>query len=311
MKRIAMLALAAALLLPGAAEAQLFAKVGTFGAQFLQIGTSARATGMGSAFTAVADDASSVFWNPAGLVEVRGNEFMAAQVEWPADINLSSAVLAFNPRILPGTFALSVRSLWLDPMPVRTAYLPEGDGQTFDAGMVGFGFSYSRFWTDKFSAGFTLNYLHLGLAEEAVNTASFDFGIMYRIGVRDLRLGMAIQNLGGKITYDELPAKMPAIFKVGAAFNVAKTKNHTLLAAGEFQHPSDNVERANLGLEYRLKELLYLRGGYYIGYDTDEYSGGFGVIINTGRDSRAVVDYSMTSMTALSYVHRLTLSVTY
>ena len=310
MKRIALLVLVA-LALPVAANAQLFAKVGTFGAQFLQIGTSARATGMGSAFTAIADDASSVFWNPAGLVEVRGNEFMASQVEWPADINLSSAVLAFNPRVLPGTFALSVRSLWLDPMLVRTAFIPEGNGQTFDAGMVGFGFSYSRFWTDKFSAGFTMNYLHLGLAEEAVNTASFDFGIVYRIGVRNLRLGMVIQNLGGKITYDELPAKMPTIFKVGASFNVAKTRNHTLLAAGEFQHPSDNIERASVGLEYKLKELLFLRGGYYIGYDTNEYSGGFGVLINTGKDSRAIVDYSMVSMTALALVHRLTLSVTY
>ncbi|MBU0742831.1 PorV/PorQ family protein [bacterium] len=310
MKRIALLVIVA-LALPQAANAQLFAKVGTFGAQFLQIGTSARATGMGSAFTAIADDASSVFWNPAGLVEVRGNEFHASQVEWPADINLSSAVLAFNPRILPGTFALSVRSLWLDPMLVRTAYLPEGNGQTFDAGMVGFGFSYSRFWTDKFSAGFTLNYLHMGLAEEAVNTASFDFGIIYRIGVRGLRLGMVIQNLGGKITYDELPAKMPTIFKVGASFNITQTSNHSLLASGEFQHPSDNTERANLGLEYKLKELLYLRGGYYISYDTEEYSGGFGVIVNTGKDSRAIVDYSMVSMTALDLVHRLSLTVTY
>lgn len=310
MKRIALLVFLV-MALPQAADAQLFAKVGTFGAQFLQIGTSARATGMGSAFTAIADDASSVFWNPAGLVEVRGSEFLASQVEWPADINLSSAVLAFNPRILPGTFALSARSLWLDPMPVRTAYLPEGNGQTFDAGMASFGFSYSRFWTDKFSAGFTLNYLHMGLAEEAVNTASFDFGIIYRIGVRDLRLGMVIQNLGGKIIYDELPSKMPTIFKVGACFSVVKSKNHALLASGEFQHPSDNVERANLGLEYKLKELLYLRGGYYISYDTNEYSGGFGVIINTGQESRAVVDYSMVSMAALDLVHRLSLTVAY
>ena len=45
MKRIALLVFVA-LALPQAANAQLFAKVGTFGAQFLQIGTSARATGI-------------------------------------------------------------------------------------------------------------------------------------------------------------------------------------------------------------------------------------------------------------------------
>ena len=310
MKRLAFLLLVV-LAIPGLAQAALFEKVGTFGAQFLQIGTSARATGMGSAFTAVADDASSVFWNPAGLVEVRGNEVHLSQVEWPADINLSSAILAFNPKVLPGTFGISMRSLWLDPMPVRTAYLPDGNGQTFDAGSVGFGLTYSRFWTDKFSAGFTLNYLHIGLAEEAVNTASFDFGIIYRIGVRDLRLGMVIQNLGGKITFDELPSKMPAIFKVGAAFNVFKGENHSMLASGEFQHPADNAERANVGVEYKLKDLLYGRLGYNLGYDSDALAWGFGVIINTGVDSRAVFDYSMVDMQALNYVHRLSMTFVY
>ena len=37
-----------------------FAKVGTFGGQELKIGVSARATGMGSAFTGVSDDATAV-----------------------------------------------------------------------------------------------------------------------------------------------------------------------------------------------------------------------------------------------------------
>ncbi len=141
-------------------------------------------------------------------------------------------------------------------MLVRTSFLPEGTGETFDAGSVAFGFSYSRFWTDKFSAGFTLNYLHMGLAEEAVNTASFDFGVLYRIGVRDLRLGMSIQNLGGKITFDELPAKMPTNFRVGASFYPLKFDNHKLLASAEFQHPSDNAERANVGVEWNIRDQL-------------------------------------------------------
>ena len=98
------------------------------------------------------------------------------------------------------------------------AYEPDGNGQHFDAGASTFGFSYSRFWTDKFSAGFTLSYIHEGLAEMSVNTFGFDFGIMYRIGVKDLKLGMAIQNLGGKMTFDETESKMPTQFKVGASF---------------------------------------------------------------------------------------------
>ncbi len=310
MKRLAILTIVA-LLLPAAANAEFFEKVGTFGAQFLEIGTSARATGMGSAFTAVADDASSVFWNPAGLVGVRGNEFHFSQVEWPADINLSSAVLAFNPHILPGTFALSVRSLWLDPMEVRTAYEPEGNGQTFDAGSTAFGFSYSRFWTDKFSAGLTLSYLHMGLAEQSVNTFSYDFGIMYRIGIRNLKLGMVMQNMGGKVTFDELAAKMPATFKVGASFEALRFDNSRLLASAEFQHPSDNSERANFGVELDMRQTFFGRVGYNSGFDTDGLAFGFGAAIGTGQRSRAMFDYSMVDMGALDYVHRLSLSFRY
>ncbi len=310
MKRLAILTILM-LSLPSAALAVGFAKVGTFGGQFLQIGVSARATGMGSAFTGVADDASSVFWNPGGLVNVRGNEVHISHVEWPADINLSTAILAFNPRAIPGTIALSARSLWLDPMPVRTAYEPDGNGQTFDAGSTSFGFTYSRFFTDKFSAGATLNYLHFGLAEESVNTASFDFGIMYRIGIRGLKLGMVIQHLGGKITFDELEAKMPTTFKVGASFNALQGDKYNLLMAAEFQHPADNLERANVGTELNLNNLLYARAGYNIEYDSDGFAFGFGAALATGEQSKIQADYSAVDMGALQYVHRISISIVY
>ncbi len=310
MKRLAILTIVM-LVLPSAAWPVGFAKVGTFGAQFLQIGTTARATGMGSAYTGVADDASSVFWNPSGLVNVRKNEFLISHVEWPADTKLTSAILAFNPRSIPGTFALSARSFWLDPMLVRTAYNPEGNGQTFDAGSTSFGLTYARFFTDKFSAGATINYIHLGLAEQSVNSASFDFGVMYRIGIRDLKLGMVIQHLGGKVTFDELPAKLPTTFKVGASFNLIRAEKQKLLLSAEFQHPADNLERANVGGEYNLNNLFYGRIGYNIGYDTDKLSFGFGVGIKTGETSRALFDYSAVDMGPLQYVHRVSLSFIY
>ena len=310
MKRVAILT-TILLVLPAMVHAAEFAKVGTFGGQFLKIGTSARATGMGSAFTGVADDATSVFWNPGGLVNVLGNEVSLNHVVWPADIKLSSVVVAFNPRSIPGTFALSVRSLWMDPQLVRTAYNPEGTGETFDSGSTTFGLSYSRFFTDKFSAGFTVNYLHMGLAETAVNSGSLDFGIMYRIGIRDLKLGMAMQNLGGKYAFDERESKLPVIFKVGASFNAFRNERQALLCAAEFAHPADNVEHANVGAEYRLNEMFFGRVGYHINYDTDGLAFGFGVGIPTGEETRLLADYSAVDMGPLEYVHRFTVSVVF
>ncbi|MFT5232741.1 MAG: long-subunit fatty acid transport protein [Candidatus Krumholzibacteriia bacterium] len=310
MKRILILTIIM-LALPTMVLAAGFAKVGTFGGQELKIGVSARATAMGSAFTGVADDATAVFWNPGGLVNVKGNEVSINHVAWAADTKLSTAIMAFNPRSIPGTFALSVRSFWMDPQLVRTAFNPEGTGETFDSGTTTFGFSYARFFTDKFSAGVTINYLHMGLAETAVNSAALDFGIMYRIGIKDLKLGMTIQNLGGKFEFDERESKLPVVFKVGVSFNLIKNENHRLTPSLEFQHPADNVERANVGAEYALSNFFFLRGGYHIEYDTDGLAFGFGAALPTG-DNRAIqADYSAVDMEALGYVHRFTVSVTY
>jgi hypothetical protein len=310
MKRTVLL-LAGLLMLPGASYGDQFAKVGTFGAQFLKIGVSARATGMGSAFTAVADDANSAFWNPGGLVNVVTNEVVINHVQWPADINLTSICIATNPRTIPGTIALSARSLWLDPMLVRTAYNQEGTGEHFDAGSSTFGLSYARFWTDKFSAGFTMQYIHESLAEYAVNTFGFDFGMMYRIGIKDLKLGMVLQNLGGKMVFEEMESKMPTTFKVGLSFIPMKRENHHLTIATEFSHPSDNVERANFGAEYILNRTFHGRAGYHVNYDTDGLSFGFGAALHTGRNNKLQLDYSAVDMGPLQYVHRLSLTVVY
>ena len=299
------------LALPSVVFAESFAKVGTFGGQFLKIGTSARATGMGSAFTGVADDATSVFWNPGGLVNVIKNEVSLNHVVWPADTKLSTAIVAFNPRSIPGTFAISVRSFWMDPQLVRTAYNPEGTGETFDSGMSTFGLTYARFFTDKFSAGATVNYLHMGLAEKAVNTGALDFGIMYRIGIRELKLGMCMQNLGGKFTYDERESKLPVIFKVGLSANAFRNEHQALLLSAEFAHPADNVEHANVGGEYSLNDLFFARVGYHINYDTDGLAFGFGVGISASETTRLLADYSAVDMGPLQYVHRFTLSVVF
>jgi len=47
---------------------------GTTAVPVLQIPMSARAAGMGTSFTAVASDASAMFYNPAGLARLNAHE---------------------------------------------------------------------------------------------------------------------------------------------------------------------------------------------------------------------------------------------
>jgi hypothetical protein len=290
---------------------EIFAKVGTFGAQFLKIGVSARATALGSAYTAVADNAEAVYWNPAGIVTVRGSELSLHQTQWPADIQLSYAAYVFNPRSIPGTFALSARALWMDPQIERSAYEQDGTGRMFDSGMSTLGLTYARFFTDKFSAGATLHFMHMGLADFSVNSTLADMGIIYRIGIRGMKIGMAIQSLGPAVTFDEREARVPTSFKVGFAFEPIRVGSQRVIASSEFQHPVDNAERANFGLEYNLNNQMFLRGGYNMNYDTEKAAAGAGFRVSTGRRSYVELDYSWVDMSALGYVHRVSVAIAY
>ncbi|HPT47104.1 MAG TPA: UPF0164 family protein, partial [Candidatus Rifleibacterium sp.] len=56
---------------------------------YLKMGVGARALGMGSAFTAVADDSTASFWNPAGLARLEKSEgsFMHADLTMDREYN--------------------------------------------------------------------------------------------------------------------------------------------------------------------------------------------------------------------------------
>ena len=68
---------------------------GTTAANYLKIGVGARATAMGGAFTAIADDATALYWNPAGLSQIKGKQLSASYNSWFAGINQGYLSLVF------------------------------------------------------------------------------------------------------------------------------------------------------------------------------------------------------------------------
>uniref|UniRef100_A0A832MKP3 PorV/PorQ family protein n=1 Tax=Eiseniibacteriota bacterium TaxID=2212470 RepID=A0A832MKP3_UNCEI len=308
-KTIAALGLAG-MLVPGlAGAAEIFAKVGTFEAQFLKIGVGARAAAMGGAFVGVADDATALYWNPAGIARIdeTKSEFSFNHAFWPAEIDFSQVGYVFHVKRFPGAFGIHVRSLYMDPMEETTAFQPNGTGSTFDAGYMTAGFSYARSFTDKFSAGGTVNLIHGGLAEFSQQTYAFDVGTLYDVGAFGMRIGMAISNIGSQIKYIDREGRVPGIFRVGTSFNLMQTADQKLIGAFEFSHPPDNAERLNVGAEYSFQRYLYLRGGYNINYDAEGIAGGVGLHLPVSVVGQADVDYAFTDMKDLGAAHRVSL----
>ena len=70
-----------------------FSKVGVAGAQFVKIPVGARANGMG-AYAAVANDLTSIYWNPAGLAEVKYMAGNFSYSSWFSDFQQSFAAMS-------------------------------------------------------------------------------------------------------------------------------------------------------------------------------------------------------------------------
>jgi len=294
------------LALPGLAHgAREFEKVGTIGGQFLKIGIGARAAGMGGAFASVADDASAVYWNPAGVARITRNVIALNHCDWPADISFSQAAYVFDPRYVPGMMSIHARSLYMPEQLVRTVYNPGGDGRLFDNGDVAVGLTYARSLTDKFSAGLTFNYVHSSLADYSSSAYAFDFGTLYDTGFQSLRIGMAIQNIGTEMEFIEDTVKLPIVFRVGMSASVYEDAQYTVLTSAEFSHPPDNNERANLGTEVGFRDFLHVRGGFGFGYDAEGLALGVGFKVPTSLNAEATLDYAYSDADYLGAIHRI------
>lgn len=63
--------------------------------------------------------------------------------------------------------------------------------------------------------------------------------------------------------------------------------NHQVLFSLDMTHPRDYAQQYNLGFEYSLSDMVFLRAGYKMNYDEEGLT--FGVGLNL---SHFVVDYS-------------------
>ena len=89
----------------------------TYTADFLTFGTGARPLGMGNAFTAIADEASTTYYNPAGIAQLTHHEFnfMHATLADLAAYDVASYIYPFSTKM---TFGISWLRVGVDDIPI-------------------------------------------------------------------------------------------------------------------------------------------------------------------------------------------------
>lgn len=297
-------------------------RVGTSAAQFLKIGIGARAMALGEAYVAVANDASALHWNPAGISQFSSNEVVFSYNRWFADLQITyaGAVYHLDPA---NTFGAFCAALYCDDMQETTELQPFGTGRYFSYGDMLAGVTYARNMTDKFSFGLTLKYLQETMAELTMRSVLFDLGTYYKTGWKTIRFAVAVSNFAnelgpeGSYTYEDLANNTikvtkfqkfspPIIFRIGLAGEIFQKNNHKVTTSIQLNHPNDNSENLNWGVEYWMANVLALRAGYITSRADRDFSFGAGLRLPIAR-SEVRLDYSLVNFGRLGYVSQYTL----
>jgi len=312
--RRAVITACAALLCAAPAPARA---AGEASGDFLKFAPGPRGTGMGEAYTAVADDIYSSWWNPAGLASLEVPEAGATYNASMESVNHQYVSFAY-PLRFGSVFAVSFTRLSVgafqgyDAAGYKTANV--------DASDTAFATSYAKtLLKDEierpvFNVGATVKAINSRLSDISASAAAFDVGAIYylrpehywmtNVPGQEFRFALAVKNVGSGLKYDKLTFPLPRSATLGAAWISHPLGAHTLTLAMDQTFSNDDKYVAAFGAEYFMFQLLSLRAGYKTGQDI-----GSGVRFGFGfRLSFADLDYSMSPFGDLGAMHKIGIS---
>lgn len=311
-------------------------KVGTAAAGFLTIPIGPRASAMGGAFTAVADDGTCAYWNIGGLSRLSVSEVSVAHADWLVGTNhnwLSVAVKLDSDNAL----ALSINQLDYGEEEITTERRPEGTGQMWNAVDVAIGLSYARNLTDRFSIGGTLKYIRQSIWNESASGFALDVGVLFKTQIEGLKIGMNIANFGTEMKMEGKDLRqpvdvdpshtgnnenivsmletdswnLPLIFSIGVSYEVFSSEDWKLTLASDAIYPNNDNSYLNIGSELIWDDLFYLRAGYHSLFNKaaeEDLSIGVGIAYTIG-SFRAKIDYGYMSFGIFGGISRYGISI--
>ncbi|MFZ5516481.1 MAG: type IX secretion system membrane protein PorP/SprF [Candidatus Zhuqueibacterota bacterium] len=293
---------------------------GSSWAGFIDTGQGARPVAMGRAFTAVSDDIHAMFYNPAGMAQLKGlaaTTMYARLYPGVSDVDLNYGLLAAAvPLSFLGKIGVGVTNLSLDMYKENMFYISYGRSLPFNVS-VGGSFKMLR-WsadgdTDPITGARDNNY--------AYNGFSIDAGVMYQVPTSlvsrflksgRLQLGMMLKDVNQPSIAENGSdsGKLP----LGMAFGVAYL-SEKLILAGDFSKV-DEFSKLHVGAEYVLQRYAFgawktaftvRGGGIHVMSDAEggEADFGFGLMVRALQ-----IDYAYVYPMALKNVdgsHKISL----
>jgi len=271
---------------------------GGFPGSFLELGSGARALGMGRAYTAVAEGPGSILWKPAGLGQPARTELSLSHVTLFEGARLSelSAAHAFAR---PFGLGLSVVQFDMTGAEKRDVLNNRGgsiaDSRT--AYLAGIGYQP---W-ERVTFGTTQKLLQRKVDDQSATAWDMDLGALYNVG--RVRVGLEARNvMGSGLKRDGGTDRLSRAYRLGGA----ATFLGSLLASADVVSRQGVGTEINGGVEYGFAGHAALRAGW------DGAAPTLGGSLSwVTRGYAPALDYALVRHEALGISHRMSLRLAF
>ena len=310
---------------------------GTVAAAFLEIGVGARAEAMGGAYTAQAGNADMIYWNAAGLAFMEGLGTSFTHTEWLAGTTFDFFSIVAPLPFFDAVVGASFTTLAVPDQPVRTIAAPEGTGEFYNARDFAVNFSLAARLIPTFSFGLTGKIINQRIWTEQGSQFALDAGVYYQTPLSGLAIGASISNFGADLSLagknlndiidpdpgnrgiENIPVEyktdaspLPQIFRFGMSYTTPLPGRGALIASVDLMHPTGSTESMNMGVEYGVNDMFFLRAGYLNRFERDSVNGltlGGGLKYTMKDRNDFVFDYAYSDWGILENVHRISVGV--
>lgn len=309
--------------------------IGKYAGEFLAIGVGGRALGMGSAQTALVNDVTAGYWNPAGLARINYPQISLMHEEhFGSLVNYNYGAVAI-PYGADMSFGVSLMRLSIDGIPdTRNAlYDANGDGildihnDMLDYSKItefsntdwALYFTFAKRASENIYWGANVKLIKRELAEYSATGVGFDVGAVYNLG-DNLMLGANVQDITttlvawntGRNELISPTAKLGAAYvveilggKVTPALDVdMRFENRQFASTFNLGPVSFDVHG---GFEYNFKNVLAVRAGYN---DVKEFTIGAGLYLPKITIDYSFARFSQSEAGRLPDSHRISLMLT-
>lgn len=260
------------------------------------VGAGARALGMGGAFTGLSDDASTMYYNPAGLAVLEWQELALMHMVLPEGTSYEFASWVY-PTLDFGGFGVAYMRLSTGEIVRRQDFADLGE---FDFHHDQFVVSYGRRLIPQLSLGASMKVVNQSIDNQSDYGVGFDLGVRL-LTCRYFSIGAIARDLAApELQLGAEPEATSHSVAGGFALHRLPISQYVKLTiAGDLEHIEDRSLKIHAGGEVILHEHYQLRAGF----DRDNFTVGAGVHIG-----RVRVDYGYKSHEFLDDSHRFSLS---